>query len=29
MLKITENAKMSTLDLTGVFIAIGSKPNST
>ena len=28
MLKITENAKMSTLDLTGIFIAIGSEPNS-
>jgi thioredoxin reductase (NADPH) len=28
MLKNTENAKISTLELTGIFIAIGSEPNS-
>jgi thioredoxin reductase (NADPH) len=28
MIKSTENAKMSTLELAGVFIAIGSEPNS-
>ena len=28
MLKITENAKMSTLELAGIFVAIGSEPNS-
>jgi thioredoxin reductase (NADPH) len=28
MLKSTKNAKMSTLELAGIFIAIGSEPNS-
>ena len=28
MLKNTENAKISTLELAGIFIAIGSEPNS-
>ncbi|MFW6105694.1 MAG: FAD-dependent oxidoreductase [Chloroflexota bacterium] len=28
MLKSTKNAKMSTLELAGVFVAIGSAPNS-
>ncbi|MFW6118481.1 MAG: FAD-dependent oxidoreductase [Chloroflexota bacterium] len=28
MLKSTKNARMSTLELAGVFIAIGSEPNS-
>lgn len=29
MLKSTENAKMSKVELAGVFIVIGSEPNST
>jgi len=28
MLKNTKNAKMSTLELAGVFVAIGSEPNT-
>jgi thioredoxin reductase len=28
VLKSTENVKISTLELAGVFVAIGAKPNS-